>query len=124
MHLTVWATLAMLAVYFSTGANAQYPFKSYRYSNSTWNKWEPTPVKSLAPNKMVSQLAMLLVPLWLSALASANLSAAYGLLWCACRIRYRLGDRETPAPRDAGFVLRMVLCVLLVAGTMCALLPA
>jgi glutathione S-transferase len=123
MYLTIWAALAMFAVYFWTGANARYFRKSYQWSYSRGSYWEAMPARSHGPANLVLQLALLVTPLCLFALLDVHLSAAYGLLWCACRLVHRLGFCEAPAPRAAGFLLGMVPCMLLVAGTVSELLP-
>lgn len=125
MYLTIWAAMAMLAVYFWTGANANYSRKTYQWSYSRGSYWETTPAYPRKPTTLALQLALLITPLCLLALVDVQLSAAYGLLWCACRLVYRLGWCEAPASRTAGFLLGMVpcTCMLLVAVTVSELLP-
>ena len=55
-------------------------------------------------------------------LQAAGLAAAGGLLWCVGRILYALGYYRDPARRGIGFIIGMVACGALVAGSVIGLL--
>ena len=68
-------------------------------------------------------IAGVLVPLWLCGHhLSDGWAAAGGLLWCLGRVLYALGYYRDPAKREAGFIVGMLACGALVAGSAVGLL--
>lgn len=123
MLLIAWATLAVLAVYFWTGANARYPAKIFKLQSSPGAVAESFSATPGLPGNRRRQLMLALAPLALCALFDARWAAAWALLWCMFRIVYRMGYCQTPDRRTGGFVLGMGLCAVLAIGTMNGLLP-
>jgi glutathione S-transferase len=71
----------------------------------------------------LEQLPVVLAPLWLCAnYLGDSWAAAGGLLWCLGRILYALGYYRDPGKRETGFVIGMIACGSLVAGTVVGLL--
>jgi glutathione S-transferase len=123
MHLTAWTTLAALAVYFWTFANAGRARMIYKV---------PAPLMDGPPGFLSSQrvqantleqLPLLLVPLWLCAYFLGDAwAAAGGLLWCVGRVLYALGYYRAPAKREAGFIIGMIASAVLIVGAVVGLL--
>lgn len=125
MHLTAWATLAILAVYFWTGFNAGRARMIYKVSAPSMDGPAPFQAAQRVQANTLEQLPLVLAPLWLCGLfLGDNWAAAGGLLWCVGRILYALGYYRAPARREAGFVVGMIACGLLTAGTVWGLLKA
>jgi glutathione S-transferase len=71
----------------------------------------------------LEQLPLVLAPLWLCAIYLGDRwAAAGGLLWCLGRIVYALGYYRDPSKREAGFIIGMLACGALVAGSVVGLL--
>ena len=123
MYLSAWATLAVLGVYFWTGVMAGWARVKYKV---------PAPLMDGPPGfqsaqrvqaNTLEQLPLVLVPMWLCAWFLGDMWAtAGGLLWCLARILYALGYYRDPARRETGFILGMIACGSLVAGTVVGLL--
>jgi len=123
MHLTAWATLAILAVYFWTGFMAGRARIVYNVPAPSMDGPAPFQAAQRVQANTLEQLPIVLAPLWLCAMFLGDpWSAAGGLLWCVGRVLYALGYYKAPAKREAGFVLGMVACALLIGGTMWGLL--
>jgi glutathione S-transferase len=123
MELTAWATLAILGVYFWTGANVVRARVKYKVRAPSMDG--PLEFQSCVrvQANTLEQLPLVLAPLWLCAWFFGDTwAAAGGLLWCFGRIVYALGYYRDPAKREAGFVLGMVASALLIAGTAFGLL--
>jgi glutathione S-transferase len=123
MELTAWATLAVLGVYFWTGANVVRARVKYKIAAPSMDG--PLAFQSClrVHANTLEQLPMVLAPMWLCAwFLGDTWAAAGGLLWCLGRIVYALGYYRDPAKREAGFVLAMVASALLIAGTTLGLL--
>ena len=123
MELTAWATLAVLGVYFWTGANVARARVKHKISAPSMDG----PLEFLSCVRVqantLEQLPLVLAPLWLCAWFLGDAwAAAGGLLWCLGRIVYALGYYRDPAKREAGFVLSMVASALLIAGSVWGLL--
>jgi glutathione S-transferase len=123
MHLTAWATLAVLGVYFWTGVMAGWARVKYKVPAPAMDG----PVGFLSAQRVqantLEQLPVVLAPLWLCATYLGDTwAAAGGLLWCLGRIVYALGYYRDPAKREAGFVIGMLACGALVAGSVVGLL--
>lgn len=118
MHFTAWATLAILAVYFWTGYNAGRARMTYQVSAPSMDGPAPFQAAQRVQANTLEQLPLVLAPLWLCAMfLGDSWAAAGGLLWCVGRILYALGYYQAPARREAGFVLGMAACALLIGGT-------
>ena len=118
MNLTAWITLAVLGVYLWTGINAGAARVKYNVKAPSMDG--PVAFQSAQRVQMntLEQLPLLLAPLWLCALFLGDAwVAAGGALWCVGRIMYALGYYKDPAKREAGFVIGMAACGLLIAGT-------
>jgi glutathione S-transferase len=73
----------------------------------------------------LEQLPLVLAPLWLCGhYLGDRWAAAGGLLWCVGRILYALGYYRDPAKREIGFIVGMLACGALVAGSVIGLLSA
>ena len=117
MNLTAWITLAVLGVYLWTGINAGAARVKYNVKAPSMDG--PVAFQSAQRVQMntLEQLPLLLAPLWLCALFLGDAwAAAGGALWCVGRIMYALGYYKDPAKREAGFVIGIVACALLIAG--------
>jgi glutathione S-transferase len=123
MHLTAWATLAALAVYFWTGINAAAARVKYKVMAPSMDGPLPFQSAMRVQTNTLEQLPLVLVPLWLcGAFLGDRWAAAGGLLWCAARILYALGYYRDPAKREAGFVLGMVASAMLILGSVIGLM--
>ena len=123
MVLTAWATLAALGVYFWTGVMAGWA--RIRYNVPAPMMDGPLPFQSAqrVQANTLEQLPLVLGPLWLcSHYLGDRWAAAGGLLWCVGRILYALGYYRDPAKREIGFIVGMVACGALVAGSAVGLL--
>ena len=66
----------------------------------------------------LEQLPLALAPLWLCAVYLGDAwGAAGGLLWCVGRVLYALGYYRDPTKREAGFVIGLLACAALFAGS-------
>jgi glutathione S-transferase len=118
MHLTAWATLAILAVYFWTFAIAARARITYKVAAPSMDGPAPFLAAQRVQANTLEQLPLVLAPMWLCGMYLGDTwAAAGGLLWCAGRILYALGYYKAPAKREAGFVLALVASALLIAGT-------
>lgn len=118
MRWTAWATLAVLGVYFWTGVMAGVARAKYKVAAPSMDG--PLPFQSAQRVQMntLEQLPLVLGPLWLCGTWLGDTwAAAGGLLWCVARILYALGYYRDPAKRELGFILGMVACGTLVAGS-------
>lgn len=123
MHLSAWATLAILAVYFWTGFNAGRARNTYQVEAPSMDGPAPFQAAQRVQANTLEQLPLALGPLWLCAVFLGDQwAAAGGLLWCLGRILYALGYYKAPPKREAGFMLALVASALLVAGAMWGLL--
>lgn len=118
MHLTAWATLAILAVYFWTGFNAGRARNTYQVSAPSMEGPAPFQAAQRVQANTLEQLPLVLVPLWLCALYLGDTwAAAGGLAWCVGRVLYALGYYQAPSKREAGFVIGMLASGFLIGGT-------
>ena len=118
MYLTAWITLAALGVYAWTVFKAGAARLKYKVKAPSVDG--PAGFQSALRVQMntLEQLPLLLAPLWLCALFLGDKwAAAGGALWCVGRILYALGYYQDPARREAGFVIGIAACALLIAGT-------
>jgi glutathione S-transferase len=122
MHLTAWATLAALAVYFWTGVNAGRARMTYKVPAPSMDGPPEFQSRMRVQANTLEQLPLLLVPLWLCAVYLGDTWAAGGgLLWCAGRVLYAVGYYRAPSKREAGFVTGMVASALLILGAVVGL---
>jgi glutathione S-transferase len=118
MHLTAWATLAILAVYFWTGFNAGHARVKFKVDAPSMDGPAPFQAAQRVQANTLEQLPLVLVPLWLCAMYLGDTwAAAGGLAWCVGRVLYALGYYQAPAKREAGFVIGMLACLFLIGGT-------
>lgn len=123
MHLTAWATLAMLGVYFWTGVMAGVARARYKVAAPSMDGPLPFQSAQRVQANTLEQLPLVLAPLWLCGTYLGDTwAAAGGLLWCLGRVLYALGYYRDPSKREAGFVIGMVACGALVAGSAVGLL--
>ena len=118
MHLTAWATLAILAVYFWTGFNAGRARMTYKVAAPSMEGPAPFQAAQRVQANTLEQLPLVLVPLWLCALFLGDpWAAAGGVVWCVGRVLYALGYYQAPSKREAGFVIGMLASLFLIGGT-------
>ena len=123
MVLTSWATLAILAVYFWTGVMAGWARTRYKVPAPGMDGPLPFQSAQRVQANTLEQLPLVLAPLWLCAIYLGDRwAAAGGLLWCLGRIVYALGYYRDPSKREAGFIIGMLACGALVAGSATGLL--
>ena len=123
MHLTAWATLAVLGVYFWTGVMAGVARARYKVAAPSMDGPLPFQSAQRVQANTLEQLPLVLAPLWLCGTYLGDTwAAAGGLLWCLGRVLYALGYYRDPSKREAGFVIGMVACGALVAGSAVGLL--
>jgi glutathione S-transferase len=123
MHLTAWITLAALGVYAWTGINAGRARGKFKVKAPSMEGPLPFQCAQRVQANTLEQLPLLLAPLWMCALFLGDKwAAAGGALWCVGRILYALGYYKDPARREAGYVISMIACCLLIAGTSVGLL--
>ena len=123
MRLTAWATLAVLGVYFWTGVMAGVARAKYKVPAPGMDGPLPFQSAQRVQANTLEQLPLVLAPLWLCAIYLGDRwAAAGGLLWCLGRIVYALGYYRDPSKREAGFIIGMLACGALVAGSATGLL--
>jgi len=123
MQLTEWTMLAVLGVYFWTGVMAGWARVKYDVAAPSMDGPLPFLSAQRVQANTLEQLPLVLVPLWLCGQALGDTwAAAGGLLWCVGRILYALGYYRDPAKREAGFIIGMLACGALVAGSAIGLL--
>jgi glutathione S-transferase len=123
MHLTAWATLAVLGVYFWTGVMAGVARAKYKVAAPGMDGPLPFQSAQRVQANTLEQLPLVLAPLWLCGTYLGDpWAAAGGLLWCLGRILYALGYYRDPSKREAGFIIGMLACGALVAGSVVGLL--
>jgi len=123
MHLTAWATLAVLGVYFWTGVMAGVARARYKVAAPSMDGPLPFQSAQRVQANTLEQLPLVLAPLWLcGTYLGDSWAAAGGLLWCLGRVLYALGYYRDPSKREAGFVIGMLACGALVAGSAIGLL--
>lgn len=123
MHLTAWATLAVLGVYFWTGVMAGVARAKYGVAAPSMDGPLPFQSAQRVQANTLEQLPLVLAPLWLcGSYLGDTWAAAGGLLWCLGRILYALGYYRDPSKREAGFIIGMLACGALVAGSAIGLL--
>ncbi|MGO4478788.1 MAPEG family protein [Massilia sp. 2TAF26] len=123
MHLTAWATLAVLGVYFWTGVMAGVARAKYKVPAPGMDGPLPFQSAQRVQANTLEQLPLVLAPLWLCGTYLGDTwAAAGGLLWCLGRVLYALGYYRDPSKREAGFVIGMLACGALVAGSAVGLL--
>lgn len=118
IHWTAWATLAVLGVYFWTAVMAGWARGKYKVAAPSMDG--PLPFQSAQRVQMntLEQLPLVLAPLWLCGIYLSDVWAAGGgLLWCVGRVLYALGYYRDPAKREVGFIVGMLACGALVAGS-------
>jgi glutathione S-transferase len=122
MVWSAWATLAILGVYFWTGVMAGWARVKYKVPAPAMDGPLPFQSAQRVQANTLEQLPLVLAPLWLCAFYLGDAwAAAGGLLWCLGRILYALGYYRDPAKREAGFIIGMLACGGLVAGSMIGL---
>jgi glutathione S-transferase len=123
MRLTALATLAVLGVYFWTGVMAGWARVKYKVPAPAMDGPLPFQSAQRVQANTLEQLPLVLAPLWLCAMYLGDVwAAAGGLLWCLGRILYALGYYRDPSKREAGFIIGMLACGALVAGSLVGLL--
>jgi glutathione S-transferase len=123
MRLTALATLAVLGVYFWTGVMAGWARVKYKVPAPAMDGPLPFQSAQRVQANTLEQLPLVLAPLWLCAMYLGDVwAAAGGLLWCLGRIVYALGYYRDPSKREAGFIIGMLACGALVAGSLVGLL--
>ncbi|GAB3429914.1 MAPEG family protein [Massilia solisilvae] len=123
MHLTAWITLAALAVYFWTFANAGAARVKYKVPAPSMDGPIEFQSRQRVQMNTLEQLPMMLVPLWLCAVFLGDAwAAAGGALWCLGRVLYALGYYRDPKKRELGFVTGMVASALLIVGAVVGLI--
>jgi glutathione S-transferase len=123
MHLTAWATLAVLGVYVWTGVMAGWARAKYKVPAPAMDGPLPFQSAQRVQANTLEQLPLVLAPLWLCSVYLGDAwAAAGGLVWCVGRILYALGYYRDPSKREAGFVIGMLACGALVAGSAVGLL--
>jgi len=123
MVLTAWTRLAVLGVYFWTGVMAGWARNKYKVPAPSMDG--PVAFQSFqrVQANTLEQLPLVLAPLWLCGhYLGDRWAAAGGLLWCVGRILYALGYYRDPSKRELGFIVGMVACGALVAGSVTGLL--
>jgi glutathione S-transferase len=117
MHLTAWTTLAALAVYFWTFANAGRARGKYKVSAPSMDGPPAFQSAMRVQANTLEQLPLVLAPMWLCAVFLGDAwAAAGGLLWCLGRVLYGLGYYRDPARREVGFVVGMIASAVLIIG--------
>jgi glutathione S-transferase len=123
MVLTAWATLAVLGVYFWTAMVAGVARVKYKVAAPSMDGSLPFQSAQRVQANTLEQMPLVLVPLWLCGhFLGDRWAAAGGLLWCVGRILYALGYYRDPSKRELGFIVGMVACGALVAGSATGLL--
>jgi glutathione S-transferase len=123
MRLTALATLAVLGVYFWTGVMAGWARVKYKVPAPAMDGPLPFQSAQRVQANTLEQLPLVLAPLWLCSVYLGDVwAAAGGLLWCLGRILYALGYYRDPSKREAGFIIGMLACGALVAGSLVGLL--
>jgi glutathione S-transferase len=123
MILTAWATLAALGVYFWTGFMAGWARNKYMVPAPSMDGPLPFQSAQRVQANTLEQLPLVLAPLWLCGhYFGDRWAAAGGLLWCVGRILYALGYYRDPSKRELGFIVGIVACGALVAGSAIGLL--
>lgn len=123
MQLTAWTTLAILGVYFWTGFMAGWARTKYKVPAPSMEGPLAFQSAQRVQANTLEQLPLVLAPLWLCAYFMGDIWAAGGgLLWCLGRILYALGYYRDPGKREAGFVIGMVACGILVVSSVIGLL--
>jgi glutathione S-transferase len=123
MHLTAWATLAAIAVYFWTGVNAGRARVKYKVRAPSMEGPPAFQHCQRVQANTLEQLPVLLAPLWICAWYLSDAWAAAGaLLWCLGRIMYALAYYKDPAKRGTGYVIGLLACALLGGGAVAGLL--
>ena len=123
MVLTAWTTLAVLGVYFWTGVMAGWARNKYKVPAPSMDGPVAFQSYQRVQANTLEQLPVVLAPLWLCGHYLGDRWAAVGgLLWCVGRILYALGYYRDPSKRELGFIVGMVACGALVAGSVTGLL--
>ena len=123
MVLTAWTTLAVLGVYFWTGVMAGWARNKYTVPAPSMDGPVAFQSYQRVQANTLEQLPVVLAPLWLCGHYLGDRWAAVGgLLWCVGRILYALGYYRDPSKRELGFIVGMVACGALVAGSVTGLL--
>jgi glutathione S-transferase len=123
MHLSAWATLAVLGVYFWTAVMAGWARGKYKVPAPGMDGPLPFQSAQRVQANTLEQLPLVLAPLWLCAIYLGDVwAAAGGLVWCLGRVLYALGYYRDPSKREAGFIIGMLACAALVAGSVMGLL--
>lgn len=119
---SAWATLAVLGVYFWTGVMAGIARNKYKVMAPSMDGPPAFQSAQRVQANTLEQLPLVLAPLWLCAIYLGDTWAAGGaLLWCVGRILYALGYYRDPSKREAGFIIGMLACGALVAGSVIGL---
>lgn len=125
MQLTAWTVLAILGVYFWTGVMAGWARVKYKVPAPGMEGPLPFQSAQRVQANTLEQLPLVLAPLGLCGYYLGDAwAAAGGLLWCLGRILYALGYYRDPARREAGFIIGMLACGALVAGSVLGLVRA
>ncbi len=123
MKLSALATLAVLGVYFWTGVMAGWARVKYKVPAPAMEGPLPFQSAQRVQANTLEQLPLVLAPLWLCGFFLGDAwAAAGGLLWCLGRILYALGYYRDPSKREAGFIIGMLACGALVAGSVVGIL--
>lgn len=118
MQLTAWVTLCAILVYTWTGVNAGRARARYKVAAPSMDGPPEFQRRQRVQANTLEQMPLLLPPLWMCAwFLGDGWAAAGGLLWCLGRIMYALAYYREPAKREAGYVIGMLACLLLIAGS-------
>jgi glutathione S-transferase len=123
MKLTALATLAALAVYLWTIANAALARGKFKVKAPSMDG--PPAFQSImrVQANTLETLPLLLAPLWMCAIFLGDQwAAAGGALWCVGRVVYARAYYQDPGKRTLGYVLGMTASVFLIVGTCIGLL--
>ena len=123
MHLSAWATLAVLAVYLWTGYNAGKARVTYKVTAPSMDG-PPEFLRAVRVQaNTLEQLPLVLPPLWMCAYFLGDAWAAGGgVLWCIGRVVYALAYYAFPPSRAPGYLISLLACAALMAGTALGLL--
>ena len=123
MQWTPWITLAALLMYLWTALNAAKARVTYKVPAPQADG----PIEFLSAQRVqantVEQMVMFLPALWMCAAFLGDLwAAAGGALWIVGRVIYALSYYKDPGKRTVGFVISFSATMLLMVGTVVALI--
>lgn len=123
MHLTAWATLAALVVYFWMSINVGRARGRYQVKAPSMEGPEEFQRAVRVQINTLEQMAIFLPALWMCAYFLCDRwAAAGGLAWAIGRLVYALSYYRDPAKRGVGFGITMLASLSLMAGTVIGLI--